>query len=202
MNWSKFSKVLFESGLIIFSVLLALTLSEWREQARLNEETDRAMQLIRMELNSNLETLEKWNTNHRMILSNIEQTLEEYDFETSEIDQRSLVRAQMPKGLTQNQLNTSAWDAIKQSQVSNALNIDIIFALSNLYTIQSQGVSQTLKSILQTLNSRELYKQTGKSETLLLLRGLFRELVSQEDYLIQTLKKTIKENKELQSIES
>ncbi|MEM7361055.1 MAG: hypothetical protein AAF431_18330 [Pseudomonadota bacterium] len=184
MNWSKLSKVLFESGLIIFSVLLALTLSEWREQARLNEETDRAMQLIRMELSSNLGTLEKWNTNHRMILSNIEQTLEKNDFATSDIDQKALVRAQMPNGLTQSQLNTSAWDAIKQSQVSNALDIDIIFALSNLYTIQSQGISQTLKSILQTLNSRELYKQTGKSETLLLLKGLFQELVSQEDYLI------------------
>ncbi len=185
-------KVVFESLLIIFSVLLALFLNEYREELEQNQKKERALQMITVELKSNLEALNEWLPYHKEVLKNLEAPLDEHhDFSFNE--QYALMVSLMPKGVIQKLLDNSSLDAIKQSDVYSTINIDIIFSLSKLYKTQSLGVESTLKNILMILSSRESIREGNLTETIFLLRNAFNELVAQEVYLIEAYKKLIKD---------
>lgn len=76
MKSEKLVKVAFESSLIVFSVLLALFLNEYREQLKEERERDRAMQLIMVELKSNLTVLKQWIPYHQQVVKNLDELLE------------------------------------------------------------------------------------------------------------------------------
>ena len=91
-------KICFESFLIIFSVLLALVLNEYRGQLKADEERARAMQMIEVEINSNLDILNKWIPYHNELLVSFDNALSEIAQNSIEEDPRSYILNLMPKG--------------------------------------------------------------------------------------------------------
>lgn len=193
MKSANIGKVAFESGLIVFSVLLALFLNEVREQFKQQETKDHALQMIKVELQNNLTTLNQWLPYHKDVLQNFEQSLK-LDKQGLVLDnQYAYISQQMPEGVIRAVLDDSSWEAIKQSAVSSTLDVDTLFALSKTYKIQHQGVESTLKRILAILYSREAVSEGELQQTLLLLRNAFQELIAQEIYLIQVYQDVIKD---------
>jgi hypothetical protein len=184
-----FGKIVFESSLIVFSVLLALLLNEYREMIKEEQEKERALQMIQIELKGNRDTLSKWLPYHKQILKNFTEAVDKDSLEGLSLDdQRLLIMKKIPKGVVIGLLETSAWEAIKLSNIPSNLNVETIFALSKLYNIQNQGVRGTLSRISTTLNSRELVGENNSKHSLFLLKSLFYELVAQEIYLIEYYK--------------
>ena len=68
-------KLAFESGLIIFSVMLALFLDEYRSSLKEQAATQKALTNIEMEMNTNLDVLKRWQTYHQQVHQNIDTVL-------------------------------------------------------------------------------------------------------------------------------
>jgi hypothetical protein len=185
-------KVIFESSLIIFSVFLALFLNEYREELAKNQEKERALKMVSAELNNNLETLNGWLPYHIKVLNNLEQSFDN-SHDLSLNDQYTLIMSSMPKGLVQTMLGSSSWEAIKQSNISSTIDLDMIFSLSKLYKAQSLGIESTLQRTLMILSSRESIRKGNLRETIFLLKNHFQELVGQEIYMIESYKKLIED---------
>ncbi len=64
LNRQNILKMVFESALIIFSVLLALFLNEYRGQLKENQAKKQALQMVKIELKANLETINEWYPYH------------------------------------------------------------------------------------------------------------------------------------------
>lgn len=185
-------KVVFESSLIIFSVFLALFLNEYREELARNKEKQRALEMVSTELQNNLETLNEWLPYHKEVLKNLEQAFDDnQDLPLN--DQYAFIMSLMPRGIVQSMLGNSSWEAIKQSNVSSTIDLDIIFSLSKLHKVQSLGIEATLQRTLMILYSRDSIRQGNLKETIFLLKNHFNELVGQEIYLIEVYTKLINE---------
>ncbi|WP_444924059.1 hypothetical protein ACJJH9_01525 [Microbulbifer sp. DLAB2-AF] len=201
MKSPKIGKLFFDSFLIVFSVLLALFLNEYRETSKEEKEKERALQMVQIELKNNLKTLNELHFYHKTVLKNYETALEGGDVIMSYNEQRSLINQLMPNGITQKVLDDSAWETIKQSSVSSNLDINKIFALSKLYKIQKLGVNTTLKHISTNLNSQKIFNEPNSRKALFLVKNQFEELVSQEVFLIGIYNKTISEFEEVETAE-
>lgn len=189
----KLGKIAFESGLIVFSVLLALFLNEYREQIKQEREKERALIMIKAELKNNHQTLIKWLDYHESVLKNFDQAVENIDQVPAFDSKNSFISQQMPEGLVQDLLDDSTWEAIKESGIASSFDIEAVFALSRLYSIQNQGVASTIKRLLNIMGSREAVREAEYKETLALIRNTFHELVAQEAYLIHIYEKTFED---------
>ncbi|HQV32645.1 MAG TPA: hypothetical protein PKV71_12250 [Calditrichia bacterium] len=181
-----------ESLLIVFSVLLALFLNEYRSDVHLERLEKRALEKIRAELKENLATVEEWIPYHREILTNIEAVLKSdslraANFPPGELSYWRLMR----KGIVQRLVDNSAWEALKGSEVFSNLDFETSLLLSKTYKLQNLGVEVTLKRILDMLSTREARDRSQLTSTLALLRIAFQELVSQEMFLKKTLEETL-----------
>lgn len=189
-------KVVFESSLIIFSVLLALFLNEYREELAKEKEKERALEMVRVELKSNLETLNQWLPYHKKIVKNLTHSYNNLSLnqndELSIEEQYDLITSLMPQGVVQTALVNSSWEAIKQSNLSSTIDLDIVFSLSKLFKLQSLGIEKTLQRTLTTLTSHGSSKKGNLKTTIFLLKRDLNELVSQEFYMIEVYKALIK----------
>ena len=185
-------KIVFESSLIIFSVLLALFLNEYREELARNQEKERALKMVSTELKSNLKTLQEWLPYHKEVLKNLEKSFDD-NHGLSLNDQHTLITSSIPNGIVQTMLDNSSWETIKQSNISSTIDLGIIFSLSKLYKVQSLGIESTLQRTLMILSSRESIREGNLRETIFLLKIHFNELIGQEVYMIDVYKQLIEE---------
>lgn len=186
-------KVLFESGLIVFSVLLALFLSEMHSQVKKDQEKVRALQLIKAELTTNKALLEQWRPYHQQVLANVESAIAEPPEFLDSSKQRAFILSQMPNGLVQDMLRNSAWDALKQSGISSNMHIETISALNTLYRFQTLSIEATLTRLGDIFYSRESVREAYLLETLYLMRNLLQELTAQEEFMIINYQNAIKD---------
>ncbi|MFY8298085.1 hypothetical protein AAEU28_04720 [Pseudoalteromonas sp. SS15] len=186
-------KVLFESGLIVFSVLLALFLSEMHSQVKKDQEKVRALQLIKAELTTNKALLEQWRPYHQQVLANVESAITKPPEFLDSSKQRAFILSQMPNGLVQDMLRNSAWDALKQSGISSNMRIETISALNTLYRFQTLSIEATLTRLGDIFYSRESVREAYLLETLYLMRNLLQELTAQEEFMIINYQNAIKD---------
>lgn len=186
-------KVLFESGLIVFSVLLALFLSEMHSQVKKDQERVRALQLIKAELTANKVLLEQWQPYHREILKRVELAISSPSLSVEIAEQRNFILTLMPNGLVQEMLRNAAWDALKQSGISSNMQIETISSLAALYNLQAVSIEATLFRLSDIFYTRESVGKGNLEETLYLMRNLLQELIAQEQFMIEIYEEGITE---------
>jgi len=176
-------KLAFESILIIFSVLLALFLNEYRGQLKEDQQKELAMQMVTIELKSNLEALNAWRPYHESVLKNLNEAL---NTNSSLFTEKGFLTWElMPNGVVQRVIDNGSWQTLKSSNISSTVDFNTMLTLSKLYKHQAQGVEFTLKNILTIISARESLEKTNQRNTIILLRNAFNEMVSQEIFLIQ-----------------
>ena len=183
----------FESGLIVFSVMLALFLDQYRVTLKNNAEIEQALSNVRQEIISNIAVLEKWHRNHKQIVENINNVmaLEKIPIEDFIDNEEVHFFSVFPDGVVQELLEDSAWMAFKSSEVFSNLDFETMMSLSKTYKLQQLGVQQTLQTILMQVSSREFIDPTLIRDNLVLLRRYFTEIKSQEEYLILVINKCL-----------
>ena len=186
-----FPKVLFESVLIIFSVLIALFLNEVHTQKKLEQERIRALQLIKAELNYNKALLEKWHPYHLSVLSNFETVMASPPSPLKDFKRREFFFELMPDGLVQDSLRNSTWSALKQSSITSHMRLETISAISTSYKMQNQSVEKSILGLFDMFVSRETMRKANLDETLDLMKKLVQELVAQEQFMIEHYKQSI-----------
>ncbi len=192
INKQNLAKLLLESILIIFSVLLALLLNEYRTSLREQKLKKSALENVEKEIINNLATVKEWLPYHTKVLKNIQNALKDPATQKTMLKNGEIYYWEMmPRGFVQSLIYNTAWEIMKDVNTQSNLDFEIMLKLSNLYKLQEEGVQATIHTILNHMNSREALKTANLPETLLLLRNGFRELVSQEEFLIHTYQNTL-----------
>ena len=188
-----FGKFLLESALIVFSVLLALFLNEYRSQLKDQELKQVALERIEVELNQNREVLAEWLPHHQKILANLTEAINNPQISENLVTQNGEVRLQslFERSIVQRLITRTAWTAVQSSNAFANVDFDQALQLAELYNLQEIGVESTLKRTLNILGSRESLQAAELRNTLMLLRNGFRELVSQEEFLIHKYDETL-----------
>lgn len=193
-------KLVFESGLIIFSVMLALFLDEYRSNLKEQAATQKALTNIEMEMTTNLEVLKRWQKYHEQVYVNIDGALKSEEMDSSKFIRDGMLHyySVMPNGVVQELIDDSAWQAFRSTQRFSNLEFETILSLSKVYKLQQSGVQNTLEQILMNFSDSDFFEQSKLKQNLIVLKRAFGEIASQEEYLIFEYQKALKHLKETQ----
>ncbi|TMN86526.1 hypothetical protein CWB72_19480 [Pseudoalteromonas phenolica] len=189
----RLSKIVFESSLIIFSVLLALVLNEYIGKMKADKEKARALQMIKIELNENMQILNRWIPYHEQVIENFNTAIKNFNSDKVTDDSRMFILKLMPNGVIQEMVSRSAWEALQQSSSRVSLDIETTFVLAKAYRLQELSVETTILNFINIMNDRESMKPNNLRETLYLMRSSFQELMAQEKNLVFVYQQTLDE---------
>ncbi len=142
--------ILIEIFSVVFGVLLALGINEWRENLANQQAVNEIMQNIKSEIVSNIDFLEKvYENNQETVRLASADTLEE------KVDgDRTIV-----PGI---QLQETAWKTLMSTGISQHLDYDTLYRLSQAYSLQ-ENYKKVSMSLVQAAMNTSAYTAANKS---------------------------------------
>jgi hypothetical protein len=168
-NWKEY---LGESILIIFSVGLALILTERFNKLHEERQTKEILHQLREELIGNKNSEQEQYAYHLQVLKNIDSALNHPEFarkfinESGEIDLKHTIA---PHGVLRHDLNDVAWQVAKQNNIFSKIDINTYSLLTDIYDNQ-QRITNSETEIGHVLLSFESRKPENLRTTLILVR--------------------------------
>ncbi len=187
----KLLKVVFESSLIIFSVLLALTVNEYRSEINANQKKERALAMIKAEISYNLAIVKKSQPYHVSLYKKFEDSIASFDENHQIEDTRHFILNHAHNSFINDFMSRSAWQTLTQTNTAINFDLEILGALSNVYILQEVGVEKTALNLVSIMRSRETVRSENLKESLYLIKNTLQELASQEEYLHQYYQMTL-----------
>ncbi len=165
-NWKEY---LGESLLIIFSVALAIILTEVFAKMHENQQTREVLHQLREELISNKEAEEIQYQYHLKVLKNIDSALRNDNYRTKVMDSgRIHLSVLAPDGVLRKDLNDAAWQVARQTDIISKINLETYSLIADIYN-QQQRVTKTEDEIGKVLLSFESRKPENAKTTLILV---------------------------------
>ena len=169
-NWKEY---LGESLLIIFSVGLALILTEWINKANEQKQINELIHNVREELIHNKNEVQKQYAYHLTIVKAIDSALTHSDFAGQVIHNNEVYLDRIaPHGLLYGDLEDVAWQLAKGHNMGTSLDIPTITLLTSIYNDQ-QRIIKVEEEIGKLLLSADSRKPENLRLTLLLIRDNF-----------------------------
>src|SRR4051812_15546477 len=137
-NWKEY---LGESLLIIFSVILALGLTEVINNINEEKRTKEVLHQLKEELITNKKAEEEQYVYHRQVLKNIDSALRHPAFakkfinDSGEID---LTNTIAPHGVLRHDLNDVAWQVAKENNIFSKIDLSTYSLLTDIYNNQQR----------------------------------------------------------------
>lgn len=189
-NWKEY---LGESLLIIFSVTLAIILTEVFTKIHENQQTREVLHQLRAELIANKESEEIQYQYHLQVLKNIDSALQNPTFahQFSNNGEIHLTETIAPQGVLRRDLNDIAWEIAKQNNVFAKLDLPTYGLLTDTYANQ-QKISKVEDEIGRVLLSWESRKPENLRTALILMRDNYHAwAVDRAPALLEKYKKAI-----------
>jgi len=171
-DWKEY---LGECLLIVFSVILALVVTEFINNLDDKKRTSEIMHELKDELIENKNMEEEQYDYHLQVLKNIDSALHRPDFakkfinDSGEID---LTNTIAPEGVMSHDLNDVTWQIAKQNNIFSKIDISTYSLLNNVYNNQ-QRITNSEDKIAQIILSFESRKPENLRTTLILLRDSY-----------------------------
>ncbi|MFB9843350.1 hypothetical protein [Mucilaginibacter ginsenosidivorans] len=128
-----------ESVLIIFSVLLALFLTEYFNGLHEKNETKELLKNIKEELIKNKKAEEEQYTYQKMVLKNIDSALNNKQFQHQIIANDEFhLNLIAPAGIQYRDLSTVAWEVAKSKDIISKADFGLITKLTDIYAQQAR----------------------------------------------------------------
>ena len=189
MKKEKYVELLFQSVLIVFSVLLALFLNEVRQYQKQQTRRTQILTNLQQEIKNNSQRIEQVVNYHKeasVLLMNYVQS----------DSLQKIYQGQPPlaifgqvlqgkQGLNPALLHRTAWELAQYSQEMNDLNYELQYELSSLYRLQASGVESTWNSIAALFTNPLMYDDIRSIVALRTLASSINELYQQEKYLLE-----------------
>ena len=164
-NWKEY---LGESLLIMFSVVLALLLTELFNKIHENSRETEILKQLREELVNNKKSEEIQLGYQRQVLKNIDSALTHPAFARQFIDSGLIhLTAIAPDGVLKGDLNDVAWQVAKQNNILSKLDLETYRLLTDIYDNQ-QRITKSEDEIAKVLLSWESRKPENLRTTLIL----------------------------------
>ena len=180
-------RLLFESALIVFSILLALAVSEWRDERETRRTVETALETVRQEIERNREAVASSLPYHREMIGRLERFLEgpEPAREVSERGWIEVLAELAPRGLLPPTLSTTAWETARAQGVPAELEFDTAHDLARLYFWQEQSVGRTWPRIADAVLAVEAFDRgRSQEDRLRYVLVATQELAAQEAELL------------------
>jgi hypothetical protein len=190
-NWKEY---LGESLLIVFSVALAIILTEIFTKIHEDRQTREIVHQLRQELISNNEDEEIQYQYHLQVLHNIDSALKDEKYRKTFIDSGNIhLTIIAPYGVMRKDLNDVAWQVAKENNIVSKLDLKTYSLLTDIYDNQ-QRIIKTEDEIGKILLSYESRKPENARITLILVRDNYHAwAVDRAPALLEKYKKAIDE---------
>jgi hypothetical protein len=170
-DWKEY---LGESALIIFSVLLALILTEYFNSLHEKKETRELLNNIKQELINNKHAEEELYTYQKGILKKIDSALKDKDFQQKIISNDEFHLDYIaPDGVVNKDLNRVAWDVAQSHNITSRVGFELISKLTDIYDNQA-SIDKVEEKVAEVLLSRESRKPENIHATLILMRDNYK----------------------------
>ena len=181
---SGWSRILAESVLIVFSILLALFVDQWREGLRLDRLRDRAIADIHEEIENNRMAVDSavgYHTAVRDSLGILWQRIERSG--SGGQPGFNLIAAVAPLGIRPPAIRRTAWETAISTDAVTLMDYSLIYRLGGLYDTQTTGVESTLARIQDFVFDPMLFEPARAGTAVRMIHALVSELAGQEYYL-------------------
>ena len=183
--------------LIVFSILLALGVNEWRSKANENAELKRAVQDLSVEISSNLATLDGIADYHRAVAVSTQklasdirtggEDIPETPFElfvSQDVLKPSILGINRPpSGLT--------WQIAKDRGIVGRFDHAVVKDFSQSYDLMENMISY-YSNLADSFGTVDLHLPENQSAHLSVLSNKFQEMAAREDFLVFTLERNLK----------
>jgi hypothetical protein len=177
-------RLLFESTLIMLSVLMGFTVNEYRERQKTVTRAAEVVTGFRREIQKNLRDLEDGYQRHQYFQTR----LAAFDPDTAPATTAiTAIIPMFPKGgLHLPVLSDAAWQTATATDAFRLLDYKTVALLSETYLIQRDLVMGTSKLIQDRLFERATFDRSNTKATLLMISVLMEQLTVQEKLLIES----------------
>jgi hypothetical protein len=170
-DWKEY---LGESLLIIFSVVLALVLTEWVNKTNERKQTREIVNQVKEELIHNKNEEIKQYHYHQQVLRTIDSALSNPEFANRIMhDNEFHLERIAPKGILYGDLEDVAWQLAKSHNLSSTLDIPALTLLTSIYNDQ-QRIIKVEDEIGKLLLGPDSRKAENLRLTLILIRDNYR----------------------------
>ena len=187
---------LFESALIVFSVLLALYVNRWAENQRTEEQKQIALERIVQEMKSNQELISDVVQVHKVAVANLQKastdendSLRIYLARQNAFDQKAISFITEGSPFYPRFPSSTSWNAAKSTAIIAEFDYEIVEALTDVYDAQEIFAKETFLYIVQTFYNPLPDDELDTINVLLIRIG---ELVSQEEFTLFNIDKALK----------
>lgn len=181
-----FRHIFIEGILIVFTVLLALTLSEWRSSVKEDKTRETVINNIISEIEDNKADLETKMEYHKAMAGKLNSYLSS-DSLWNSLRYNSGMEAVLQileKGIWNPKLQSGAWRSAELSGIVNTFDYETLYILSNVYSVQEEGPDTTWKQLARLFADPSSYDPSSAKRLARMLSLGFAELYSQERSLI------------------
>lgn len=176
-------KLLFESGLIVLSILLAFLMNEWREDRRNDQAVVAALADFRTEIQNNLRAVEAALPYHQQVLDSLDVTPADSQ-RVGRSNAFDLLMEVAPQGVQAPYLRSSAWETALARGALAHMDYETTSVLAGTYQDQQNSVGSTWPRLMNIIFDPSFFDSTQNRELLLAVRLSFWELEAQERTLI------------------
>jgi hypothetical protein len=194
-DWKEY---LGESFMIVFSVLLALALTEYLGKIHEKENTKNMLKSVVAELNHNKKFLQELQEYNLQVLSNIDSTLADKKRQKKLIANGEFhLTAIAPEGALFRYFDDEAWIIAKSNNITSKINIESISILTRVYE-DLDKISKVEDEVARIFFDRESRNPKQIHTTLVLIKDVYHAwavdrtpgLLSEIDSAIATIQKT------------
>ncbi len=181
-----------ECLLIVFSVILALGLTEYFNNLHDKNKANEILRQLRLELISNKQDAQEQYNYHLQVFKLIDSAKANPDFAKKFLDSGKLhFSVIMPKGATLHDLKDEAWQLAKQNDVISKVDYNTYSLLAGTYSNQAKmlNLEPSLEKILISYDSR---KTENLQTTLTLIHdALYGWVVQRTPFLLKDYQEAI-----------
>jgi len=189
-DWKEY---LGESLLIIFSVFLALILTEFFYHLREKENTKNILKNISAELNHNKKSIQEMNQDNRMVLGNIDSALINKKLRDRLVSNDEFhLNSIAPQGVLFRYLDNEAWTIAKNNNLMSKVDNETITMLTKVYDNQER-MMKVEDEVAKVILDRASRDPKQLHTTLILIRDIYHGwAVDRTLGLLQRIDSTIK----------
>lgn len=189
-DWKEY---LGESLLIIFSVLLALFLTEYFTNLREKENTRNTLKNISTELNQNKKAIQEMNQYNLQVLAKIDSALVNKKLQDSLVSNDEFhLKVIAPQGVLYRYLDNEAWTIAKNNNVMSKVDAETIALLTKVYEDQGR-MMKVEDEVAKVIFDRASRDPKQVHTTLILIRDIYHGwAVDRTSDLLQKIDKAIK----------
>jgi hypothetical protein len=170
-SWKEYAG---ESLLIVFSVLLAIILTEYINNQHEKSDTKDLLNNIRTELKTNQQKEKEQYAYQQRVLKSIDSAINDPKIQAKIIANDEFhLKLIAPRGVLYRYLDDIAWEVAKNHNISSKISLNTISVLTHIYQDQVR-IMKVEDEIAKIILSRDAQKQQNARETLILIRDNYK----------------------------